>query len=149
MRMPATGSLRPQGNRDDTPDERPVSGCPVQDLLNDHLRVLGPDHPDTLTARASLAYYLGAAGNLDQATAQFRDLVADCLRVLGPDHSSTLITRGNLARWVGEAGQPAQAARQYQDLLDDFLRVLGPEHPHTLTIRYQMAYWQEELRRAD
>ena len=65
---------------------------------------LGPDHPDTLTARANLARWLGEAGQPDQAAAQYRDLLTDYLRVLGPDHPDTLTTRANLARWLGEAG---------------------------------------------
>jgi hypothetical protein len=28
-----------------------------RDLLDDRLRVLGPDHPDTLATRANLAYW--------------------------------------------------------------------------------------------
>ena len=40
-----------------------MAGQPAQaaaqyrDLLADYLRVLGPDHPETLTARGNLAYW--------------------------------------------------------------------------------------------
>ena len=61
--------------------------------------MLGPDHPDTLTARANLASWLGEAGQPAQAAAQYRDLLDDYLRVLGPDHPDTLTARGNLAYW--------------------------------------------------
>jgi hypothetical protein len=104
---------------------------------------LGPDHPDTLTARGNLAYLLGAAGLPGQAAAQYRDLLDDFLRVLGPDHPETLIARGNLARWLGAAGQPGQADAQLRDLLADCLRVLGPDHPDTVTARGNLAYWQD------
>ena len=112
-----------------------------QHLLPDLLRVLGSDHPDTLTTRANLAYWLGAAGQPGQAASQYRDLLVDRLRVLGPDHPGTLAARENLARWLGVAGQPDQAAAQYRDLLTDRLRVLGPDHPDTLTTRANLAYW--------
>ena len=102
---------------------------------------LGPDNPDTLTARANLARWLGEAGQPAQAAEQFRDLLGDFLRVLGPDHPDTLTARGSLAYWLGEAGQPAQAAEQFRDLLGDFLRVLGPDHPDTLTARANLARW--------
>ena len=56
-------------------------------LLPVRERVLGPEHPDTLTARANLARWTGQAG--DPATA--RDLFAELLpvheRVSGPDAS--------------------------------------------------------------
>jgi len=35
----------------------------MQELLTDLLRVLGPDHPDTLTTRSNLAYWRGQAGD--------------------------------------------------------------------------------------
>jgi hypothetical protein len=34
----------------------------MEELLTDRLRVLGPDHPHTLTARRHLAYWRGQAG---------------------------------------------------------------------------------------
>ena len=114
---------------------------PLLDRALDIAReVLGPDHPETLTARGNLARWLGETGQPAQAADQFRDLLTDVLRVLGPDHPDTLTTRGSLARWVGEAGQPAQAADQFRDLLTDALRVLGPDHPDTLIIRGYLAY---------
>ncbi len=65
---------------------------------------LGLDHPDTLTARANLADWLGEAGQPAQAAAQYRDLLDDSLRVLGPDHPHTLTTRDQLTYWAGQAG---------------------------------------------
>ena len=38
-------------------------------MLRDRLRVLGPDHPDTLKARHNLAYWKGQSGDLAGATA--------------------------------------------------------------------------------
>ena len=38
---------------------------------------LGPDHPETLSARGDLASWLGEAGQPAQAAAQFRDLLTD------------------------------------------------------------------------
>jgi hypothetical protein len=70
-----------------------------RDILDDRLRALGPDHPDTLTTRGNLARWLGEAGQPGHAADQFRDLLHDCLRVLGPDHPHTLTTRANLAYW--------------------------------------------------
>ena len=107
--------------------------------------MLGPDHPDTLTTRSNLAYWLGQAGDPAQARPpQFEQLLADQLRVLGPDHPDTLTTRNNLASWLGEAGEPAGAPPQFEQLLADQLRVLGPDHPDTLTTRSNLACWLGE-----
>ncbi|MFJ5967778.1 tetratricopeptide repeat protein, partial [Streptomyces sp. NPDC093060] len=62
---------------------------------------LGPDHPDTLTARSSLAWWRGEAGDAAGAAAAFEQLLADRMRVLGEDHPDTLTARNNLARWRG------------------------------------------------
>jgi hypothetical protein len=48
------------------------------------LRVLEPDHPDTLTARGNLARWLGAAGQPGLAADQYRDLLTDFLRSWDP-----------------------------------------------------------------
>ena len=73
---------------------------------------LGPDNPDTLTARANLARWLGEAGQPAQAAEQFRDLLGDFLRVLGPDHPDTLTTRGNLAFMPHPVTPPRSTCRQ-------------------------------------
>ena len=53
-----------------------------QALLEDHHRVLGPDHPDTLTTRNNLACRLALAGRVHEAVAQSQALLEDDLRVL-------------------------------------------------------------------
>jgi Tetratricopeptide repeat len=66
-------------------------------------RVLGPDHPDTLTTRHSLAYWTGQAGDPAAARDQFTALLPIRERVLGPEHPLTSTTRHNLAYWTGQA----------------------------------------------
>ncbi|MFJ5695081.1 tetratricopeptide repeat protein [Arthrobacter sp. NPDC093125] len=68
-----------------------------RELLDDQLRVLGPDHPDTLGTRSNLASWTGQAGDVAGALTQYRDLLDDQLRVLGADHPDTLGARSNLA----------------------------------------------------
>jgi len=103
---------------------------------------LGPDHPDTLATRHSLALWRGESGDPAGAATAFEQLLADYLRVLGPDHPDTLNTRHSLARWQGESGDPAGAATAFEQLLADYLRLLGPDHPHTLITRNNLAYWR-------
>jgi hypothetical protein len=81
-------------------------------LLPIQERVLGPEHPDTLTTRASLALWTGKAGNPAEARDQSTALLPIRKRVLGAEHPATLATRHNLATWTGEAGNAAGARDQ-------------------------------------
>ena len=64
-----------------------------RDVLAAQLRVLGPDHPDTLATRHSIALEMAERGDHAAAEAEYRDVLAARLRVLGPDHPDTLATR--------------------------------------------------------
>jgi hypothetical protein len=72
-------------------------------LLADRLRVLGPDHPDTLATRGDVAHWRGHAGDPAGAVIAFEELLADYWRLLGPDERDTLSTRRHLAYWRGQA----------------------------------------------
>jgi Domain of unknown function (DUF4062)/Tetratricopeptide repeat len=103
-----------------------------QRMLDARVRVLGPEHPDTLTTRHNLARWTGEAGDAARARDQYAALLPIDERVLGPEHPRTLDTRGSLANYTGQAGDAAGARDQYAALLPIEERVLGPEHPRTL-----------------
>jgi hypothetical protein len=104
--------------------------------------VLGWDHPHTLDALTSVAYWREAAGDAAGAAVAYGQLLAGLLRVLGPDDPATLEARANLVYWRGKAGNAAGAAIAFERLLADFLRVLGPDDPATLDARANLAYWR-------
>ena len=108
-------------------------------------RVSGPEHPDTLIARANLARWTGEAGNPAAARDQLAALLPIRERVSGPEHTDTLDTRGLLANVIGEAGDAAGARDQYAALVPVIERVLGPEHPDTLSFRANLAYWTGQV----
>ncbi|WP_189428446.1 tetratricopeptide repeat protein, partial [Streptomyces thermoviolaceus] len=66
--------------------------------LTDYERILGPDHPDTLTSRHNLAIALYAMGRHQEAADLHQRNLTDRERILGPDHPDTLTSRNNLAR---------------------------------------------------
>jgi hypothetical protein len=61
------------------------------------LRVLGPDHRDTLTTMANLAGTLADTGDLTVAVRLRRQALIAFQRLLGPDHPETLTAMFNLA----------------------------------------------------
>ena len=88
--------------------DRAGRGCgrcpgPVRRAGAGRERVLGPEHLNTLTARANLAYWTGEAGDAAGARDQYAALVPVEERVLGPEHLNTLTARANLASSTGEA----------------------------------------------
>ena len=112
-----------------------------QRVLDARQRSLGPEHPATLAARASLSHWTGQAGDAAGARDQHATLLPIQQRVLGADHPATLAARGNLAHWTGKAGDAAGVRDQYSALLPIQERMLGAEHPDTLTIRASLASW--------
>ncbi|WP_436761661.1 tetratricopeptide repeat protein [Streptosporangium sp. V21-05] len=109
---------------------------------------LGPEHADTLTARADLATMTGETGDVAGALDESTVLVPLTERILGPEHPTTLDVRANLAHWTGEAGDAAGARYQVTMLVSALRRVLGPEHPDTVNARVHLAHWRKHARRS-
>ena len=112
-----------------------------QQIVSANELLLGPEHPDTLTARANLALWTGKAGDAAGARDGYAALLPVRERVLGPEHRYTLMVRANLAYYTGEAGDAATARDELAALLPVRERVLGPEHPDTLVTRANLAIW--------
>jgi hypothetical protein len=101
----------------------------------------GPEHPETLGARANLARWTGYVGDAAGARDQFAALLPVLERVLGAKHPDTLTTRHELARWTGYVGDAAGARDQLAALLPIQERVLGAEALNTLATRQYLARW--------
>ncbi|MGW7592377.1 tetratricopeptide repeat protein, partial [Streptomyces rubiginosohelvolus] len=108
-------------------------------ILDNQSRLLGHDHPDTLTSRNNHALALNRLGEHQQAANLHQQVLTGFERVLGPDHPDTLTSRNNLATALGWIGDHQQAADLHQQTLTDRQRVLGPDHPDTLTSRNNLA----------
>ncbi|MER5917035.1 tetratricopeptide repeat protein [Streptomyces sp. NPDC001982] len=111
----------------------------TQRAVTDMERVLGPDHPQTLTARNNLASTYAMKGDTGRAIVLHQQTLAGRERVLGPDHPDTLGSRNNLAQNLMEAGYVDQAIQLHEQNLVDCERALGPRHPHSLVVRANLA----------
>ena len=103
-----------------------------RDMTHVAARVLGDDHPDTLTARSNLASSYWQAGRTAEAVAIQENLVVTSARVLGAEHRSTLINRGNLAASYRHTGRTTEAISIQEEVAGIAARVLGDDHPDTL-----------------
>jgi hypothetical protein len=112
----------------DSHASRVVSG----QLLDRWREVLGPDHPDTLTAASTMTLGLIQLGEAKAARALGEDTLRRGRRVFGPDHPTTLLAATALTAALAELGE-AEAARDLgEDALERGRRVFGPDHATTL-----------------
>jgi tetratricopeptide (TPR) repeat protein len=104
-------------------------------------RVLGGEHPDTLTAMNDLALTLDALEDLPGALRLYERTLEIRERVLGREHADTLTSMNNLAGTLRDLSDLAGARDLNERTLEIRERVLGAEHPDTLTSRM----WRGQL----
>ena len=69
-----------------------------REVLADRHRLLGDDHPDTLTSRATLARLAARQDRRAEAEGLYRQVIADRTRVLGSGHPDTAAIRDEFAQ---------------------------------------------------
>jgi hypothetical protein len=120
-------------------DSTELAVLAAEPLVADCERLLGAEHPDTLTSRNNLAAVYRAAGRTAEAIALSERTLADRERLLGAEHPDTLTSRNNLAGTYQAAGRTAEAIALFERTLADRERLLGAEHPDTLALRNNLA----------
>jgi len=65
----------------------------------DCARLLGDEHPDTLSARGNLAASYRRAGRTGEAISLQERVAADCARLLGDGHPDTAAAAAVLRAW--------------------------------------------------
>jgi tetratricopeptide (TPR) repeat protein len=110
-----------------------------EETLAKRKRVLGADHPDTLTSMNNLASAYRADGQLKKALPLLEETVAKSKLVLGADHPNTLTSMNNLALAYQDDGQLKKALPLFEETLAKRKLVLGADHPNTLTSMNNLA----------
>jgi|tagenome__1003787_1003787.scaffolds.fasta_scaffold20979321_3 DNA-binding SARP family transcriptional activator len=112
----------------DSPGSRAVS----HRLFDRWRTILGPDHPDTLTAASTLTLSLCSVGEVQPARSLGEDTLERCRRVLGPDHPTTSWAAAALTVALTSVGEMQRAREVAHDALERCRRVLGADHTTTL-----------------
>ncbi|KAH6866069.1 P-loop containing nucleoside triphosphate hydrolase protein, partial [Thelonectria olida] len=102
-------------------------------------RVLGEEHPSTLTSMANLASTYRNQGRWKEAEALQVRVMETRKRVLGEEHPSTLTSMANLASTYWNQGRWKEAEALEVRVMETSSRVLGEEHPSTLTSMANLA----------
>jgi serine/threonine protein kinase/tetratricopeptide (TPR) repeat protein len=100
--------------------------------LEANRRVLGEEHPDTLSSINNTGMLLRAQGQLTEAEPYLKEALDKRRRVLGEAHPETLMSINNLGLLLDEQGRLAEAEPYYRDALEKHRLVLGEEHRETL-----------------
>jgi hypothetical protein len=120
-------------------DNMPHAIAIGEPLIAELERGLGPDHPDTLSARNSLAAAYRAAGRAPDAISLLEYVLVAQERVLGPKHPDTLTSQSNLAGTYQDVGRFAEAILLFKLTLAAREGLLGAGHPSTLNSRDNLA----------
>src|ERR1700722_8394909 len=95
-------------------------------------RVLGEEHPDTLTSMDILASTYWNQGRSKEAEVLQVSVMETRKQVLGEEHPDSLMSMGNLASTYWNQGRWKEAEVLNVSVMETTKRVLGKEHPDTL-----------------
>jgi len=108
-------------------------------------RLLPPDHPDRLKAKANLAATRYELGDLHGARELEEEVLAAWTRLLPPDHPDLLAAMRNLAVTRSELGDLHGARELGEQVLAAWTRLLPPDHPDLLAAKLNLAATSAEL----
>ena len=102
-------------------------------------RVLGEEHPDTLSGDNNLGQLYREQGKYAEAEKVLTKVLETRQRVLGEEHPRTLITMANVGLVLHEQGKYDQAEPILTRVLETEKRVRGEEDPETLISMHNLA----------
>ena len=123
---------------------------PFIEVMERHKRILGQEHPSTLTSMANLAATYRNQGCWKEAEDLEVQVMETFKRILGAEHPSTLTSMANLASTYRDQGRWTEAEELQATELEICSRVLGKEHPDTLISMDNLAFiWKRHGQDAD
>jgi tetratricopeptide (TPR) repeat protein len=120
------------------------------EILEARERVLGAEHPDTLTSLETMGTIFGTFGRPSDAEPIIAKALDARMRVLGPEHRDTLESLAHMGFVYLKLGRLAEAEPRLVASEKTRTRVLGENHPDTLVsvgnlfVLYEMQGRHEE-----
>src|SRR5262249_2674824 len=103
----------------------------LQRALTIREKLLGPEHPDTVSVFHTLAVLLTRHGDVREAREVLERALGCLEKTLGPEHPETNRMRCNLSCVLLLDGAPAEALKLAETALAEHDKVLGPDHAST------------------
>ncbi|KAI7759632.1 hypothetical protein LZL87_014155 [Fusarium oxysporum] len=102
-------------------------------------KVLGKEHPDTLSSMNNLALALQGQGKYEEAEKRHREILEVSNKIFGKEDPSTLTSMNNMALALQGQGKYKEAKEIHQQTLELKEKVLGKEHRDTLASMNNLA----------
>ncbi|MFH8621539.1 tetratricopeptide repeat protein [Streptomyces vietnamensis] len=118
-------------------------------VARDRARILGEEHPSTLTSQYEVGFALARLDRPADALHVFGKVAEARARVLGDDHPDTLAARQERAYALGRLGRHSEAYEVYMEVIAARERTVGPDHPDTLRCRHNLAFTLGRLGRLE
>ncbi|MCC6359283.1 MAG: tetratricopeptide repeat protein [Phycisphaerales bacterium] len=104
----------------------------AQQTLETQIRVLGPDHLDTLRSMVLRGYVHGMSGEFTEAESLLSSAVERRNRIVGRDHADTAYFLNRLGELYLDYGFPEKAEPLHREALRIQTKALGEDHPDAL-----------------
>ena len=116
-----------------------------QSVCQDRERILGPEHPDTLTAQINLASTLSHLGNWRKAMELREHVLTYRKKLLGEEHPDTIRSMGILAISYAKNGREQEALELRRQAYEVASRVYGEANPLTMSAISSLADSYEDI----
>ena len=108
-------------------------------IVETRKRVLGADHPLTLTSMHNLATTFWNLGRWEDTKVLQVQVIEARKRIFGPDHPTMTVSINNLALTLSDQGQWKEAEELQVRIMETRKRVLGADHPEVLALTADLA----------
>ncbi|KAK7177494.1 Kinesin light chain 5 [Paraphaeosphaeria sporulosa] len=113
-------------------------------VMETRKRVLGEEHPDTLTSMANLASTFWNQGRWKEAEELEVQVMETRKRVLGEEHPSTLLSMSNFAFTLQTQARHKEAFALMERCFLLRQQILGEQHPDTQSSLDTLASWRAD-----
>jgi tetratricopeptide (TPR) repeat protein len=114
-------------------------------VIETQKKVLGEEHPDTLTSINNLALTYCNQGRWKEAKELEVQVIEIQKKVLGEEHPDTLTSMYNLAHMWKSQSKNEEAILLLENCLELQGRILGRHHPRTEVSLKTLKRWQQEM----
>jgi tetratricopeptide (TPR) repeat protein len=118
-------------------------------MLKKRRRILGEEHPDTISAMNNLANTLGDQGQLNEAATMLKEVLEKMRRILGEEHPDTISAMNNLAFTLEDQGQLDEAIALLKVAIQRMKQIHRNKHPYTRTASRNLAGLSASLASAE